>query len=448
MKSSFAAIFRANSAALRSVFIGVFALFIFSFVLAQSAQPVALTATKTADTNDGYNIIGNNRAGIGFTNGANNDQVGGSTTQINPQLFPLGFYDGGTPARRPMSNSPATAPCGTFFSSFGMVIPANAPNGGVIGSASPYPWNISASGLAGTVTKVTVTINHLNHGNPFDIDMMLIGPGGQNAVIMSDVGANLRVSDVTLTLDDAAAAALPTDDFLVDGTFRPTNYDPGGGNIFDDYFPGSPVPFPSGASALSVFNGTNPNGTWSLYVHDDGNGAGSTGIVQGKWSLSITTTNCSAPVANNDSYTAVEDGTLNVPAAGVLSNDTDPDFNSLTATLISAPSNAASFTLNANGSFSYTPSANFNGTDSFTYKASDGSLQSNTATVTLTVTEVNDPPIASNDSKRTPVNTALVFPAADLTANDSPGPANESGQTLTVTSVITDREHARHGQSQ
>jgi VCBS repeat-containing protein len=66
----------------------------------------------------------------------------------------------------------------------------------------------------------------------------------------------------------------------------------------------------------------------------------------------------------------------------------------LTATLVSGPAHAASFTLNADGSFAYTPAADFNGSDSFTYKANDGELDSNTATVTVTITvnAVNDAP--------------------------------------------------------
>ena len=80
---------------------------------------------------------------------------------------------------------------------------------------------------------------------------------------------------------------------------------------------------------------------------------------------------------------------------GVLANDTDPNGDSLSAVLVGGPSNAASFTLNANGSFTYTPTANFSGTDSFTYRANDGTSNSNLATVTITVNPVNDAPTIS-----------------------------------------------------
>ena len=78
---------------------------------------------------------------------------------------------------------------------------------------------------------------------------------------------------------------------------------------------------------------------------------------------------------------------------GVLANDTDPAGLPLTAVLVSGPSNAAAFTLNADGTFSYTPVANYNGTDTFTYRANDGTSNSNTATVTITVNSVNDAPV-------------------------------------------------------
>lgn len=140
------------------------------------------------------------------------------------------------------------------------------------------------------------------------------------------------------------------------------------------------------------------------------------------------------PVANPDSFSVNEDTTLTVAAPGVLANDTDAEGNPLTAVLVSTTTNGT-LLLNANGSFTYTPNANFNGSDSFTYRANDGIALSNIATVTITVNAVNDPPVANADTKSTAEDTPLSFPATDLTANDSPGPANESGQTLTVTGV-------------
>jgi VCBS repeat-containing protein len=106
--------------------------------------------------------------------------------------------------------------------------------------------------------------------------------------------------------------------------------------------------------------------------------------------LNTTITN-QAPTAAADTYGTAEDTALTVNAPGVLANDSDPDHDPLSAVLVSGPSHGT-LTLNANGSFTYGPAANFNGTDSFTYRASDGSLASDSVTVTLTVTARNDPP--------------------------------------------------------
>ena len=98
------------------------------------------------------------------------------------------------------------------------------------------------------------------------------------------------------------------------------------------------------------------------------------------------------PVAVNDSYSTNEDAPLTTGAPGVLANDTDPDNDPLTAVLVSGPSHGT-LTLNADGSFTYTPNLNYNGIDSFTYKANDAELDSNVATVNITVNNVNRAPV-------------------------------------------------------
>jgi ELWxxDGT repeat protein/VCBS repeat-containing protein len=104
------------------------------------------------------------------------------------------------------------------------------------------------------------------------------------------------------------------------------------------------------------------------------------------------------PIATADSFTVAERGTL--LGTSVLANDSDPDFTlPLTAQLVSPPTNAGTFTFNPNGTFTYTPAANFNGSDTFSYVATDilGGT-SNTAIVVINVTSVNDLPVAANDS--------------------------------------------------
>src|SRR6185437_12906686 len=84
----------------------------------------------------------------------------------------------------------------------------------------------------------------------------------------------------------------------------------------------------------------------------------------------------------------------------------------------SGPAHGA-LTLNANGSFTYTPAANYNGADSFTYKANDGTADSNVATVSLTVTAVNDAPVAGSDSYTTAEDTPLSVAASGVLSNDT-----------------------------
>ena len=141
-----------------------------------------------------------------------------------------------------------------------------------------------------------------------------------------------------------------------------------------------------------------------------------------------------APTAQNDNkpaYTVDEDGTLNITALEdrVLFNDTDLDGDNLDAVNASNPA-GGSVTLSSNGSFGYTPDQDFNGTDTFTYQANDGLANSNTATVTINVTPVNDPPgfQAGPDQDVSASNGAVTVPGWATAI--VPGPSNEGSQTV------------------
>ena len=132
-------------------------------------------------------------------------------------------------------------------------------------------------------------------------------------------------------------------------------------------------------------------------------------------------------------YTLDEDGSLAVPASeGVLVNDFDADGDALTAILVSGPSNAASFVLNSDGSFNYTPTPDFNGTDTFTYKSNDGTSDSNVATVTITVNSISDAPTAANNTVSTNEDIDYVFTAADFNFSDV-----DAGDTLQQVQITT-----------
>ena len=148
----------------------------------------------------------------------------------------------------------------------------------------------------------------------------------------------------------------------------------------------------------------------------------------------ITTTN-SDPVAGNDAYTVAEGGTLNRAAPGVLQNDSDPDNDLLTASLLTGPQ-FGQLTLNSNGSFTYVHDAGESRSDSFAYRIQDGRGGIASATVAITITPVNDPPIARDDSYSLNEGAQLIISAPGLLANDR----DDDGDSLTSV-LVTPPQH-------
>ena len=193
---------------------------------------------------------------------------------------------------------------------------------------------------------------------------------------------------------------------------------------------GSLVLFADGHFNYTPFTNYNGSDSFTYKAND-----GSLNSANATVNITVTPVN-DAPVAVNDSYTTAEDTTLTVASPGVLGNDTDVDGDPLTAIVVANPLHG-SLALNPNGSFTYTPNTNYNGPDSFTYKASDGSLNSATATVNITVTPVNDAPVAGNDSYTTLEDTALTVTAPGVLGNDS----DVDGDPITAVIVA----NASHG---
>ena len=130
----------------------------------------------------------------------------------------------------------------------------------------------------------------------------------------------------------------------------------------------------------------NYNGADSFsYTVSDGKGGSNT------YTVAITVN--AAPVGANDTITTNED----TVKTGTLPAATDADGDTVTYVKATDPSHGA-LTVNANGTYTYTPVANYNGTDSFTYSVNDGKGGSNTYTVSITVSPVNDAPVAGNDT--------------------------------------------------
>lgn len=147
-------------------------------------------------------------------------------------------------------------------------------------AASPYPSPITISGMGDSLDKVTVTLHGLSHTYPEDLDVLLVGPQGQNVLLMAAVGEGNDLNAVTLTFDDDAAASLPVFSAITSGAYRPTDASLGAA---------LPSPAPSGpyGTSLAVFEGTDPNGVWSLYVQDTY--PGDLGALANGWSLSLQT---------------------------------------------------------------------------------------------------------------------------------------------------------------
>ncbi|MDQ3898291.1 MAG: Ig-like domain repeat protein [Actinomycetota bacterium] len=275
------------------------------------------------------------------------------------------------------------------------------------GKGNPYPSTISVSGMAGTITKVTVTLKGVTHTFPDDIDVLLVGPAGQNLVLVSDAGGSTDVTNFDVTFDDAAAGTIPDTGGWITPS-KPVDYDAAGAA---DPFP-APAPAPSAATTLATFNGSNPNGTWSLYVVDDG--LGDTGTIGGGWSITITTNATAAATAtavassqnpsttgNNVTFTAtVTSGGSNVGANGTVT------FKEGSTTLAGPiplnSSGQASFTTNALAEGSHVITAVYSGTDSFATSSGGVTQVVNNATVVNGSTFCNTGPITIPDSPALP----------------------------------------------
>ncbi len=150
----------------------------------------------------------------------------------------------------------------------------------------------------------------------------------------------------------------------------------------------------------------------------DGNGGSATATV----TVTVTGVN-DGPVAVDDAATTAEDTAVGVT---VLTNDSDLDGDTLSIASVSTPAHGTAVI--AGTSVTYTPAANYNGPDSFTYTVGDGNGGSATATVTVTVTGVNDGPVAVDDAATTAEDTAV---SVTVLTNDS----DLDGDTLAVSSV-------------
>jgi VCBS repeat-containing protein len=179
----------------------------------------------------------------------------------------------------------------------------------------------------------------------------------------------------------------------------------------------STAPAVAANGTLSYTSAPDASGVAHVVLHLNDNGGtldgGADTSATETLTITITAVN-NAPLAADDQASGDEDTAI---TGNVLTNDTDSDGDRLTAALVSEPAHGT-LTLNADGSFTYTPATSYNGPDSFTYRANDGTADSEIATVSLAIDAVNDAPVAVNDSASTTEDNAVVI---DVVANDTDG---------------------------
>ena len=263
----------------------------------------------------------------------------------------------------------------------------------------------------------TYTIEDQNGGNSNAATVMINVTGVNDLPVASD--------DTATTDEDHAVAidVLANDsdiDGIVDATTVMVMTNPQNGSVSIDAITGEITYTPN-----ADFNGTD---SFTYVVQDDSNGTSNAATV----TITVNSVN-DAPVAGSDTAVLLEDEPHII---NVVGNDSDVDgtLDNSSLAVATAPT-SGNATVNGDGTITYTPNANFNGSDSFTYTIDDNEgATSNAATVTITVTAVNDDPLANDDTATTDEDAAIVI---DLAANDSDVDGTIDGTSFTLVTAPT-----------
>jgi subtilisin-like proprotein convertase family protein len=162
--------------------------------------------------------------------------------------------------------------------------------------ASSSPSTIDVTGAPASIGRIRVTLFDLSFPTPDDIDVLLVGPGGQQILLMADAGGSNSVNSSTLTFSDAAGQVLPDTGQIASGSYEPTSWGIGAEPDFPAPAPVGPYNEPGGTiggttTLATVFNGTNGDGTWKLYIRNDLGGdlspSGVAGQFQGGWGIEL-----------------------------------------------------------------------------------------------------------------------------------------------------------------
>ena len=237
-------------------------------------------------------------------------------------LLSLAGSNLGTPSAATLTiNDTAT----TFRNATGIVINGNA-------ASNPYPSQIMVAGGPSIIGSMRVTLYDLGTAIPDNVDVLLVGPGGQKFILMANSGGNSNLAGpVTLNFTDTAGQVLPDSTTLTTGTFEPTSWGavqdfpapaPTGFNL-----PGSTIGGTGTQTLGGNYNGTNANGTWSLYVRDDTAGGfvpeAVVGNFAGGWGIEFV-----APTAAN---AAISGRVTTADGTGIRNATVTVTGNSLTA---------------------------------------------------------------------------------------------------------------------
>ena len=381
-----------------------------------------LTSVDAVESLTGYNLFSNIpeavqnaiEAGVNGANppGTANQSV--STSEDNAKAFTLNVA---APNNNPLTYTIVTGPShGQLTGTDGNRTYTPAPD---FNGNDTFTYNVSDGPNTSNTSTVTLTISEVNDPPAAADDAKSTDEDTPVTFAASDLSANdsagpANESGQTLAVTSVSATATTHGNVVLSS-----------GNV-------TYTPDPN-------FNGP---ASFTYQVCDNGTTAGLTDSQCTTATVNMTVNPVNdPPVAADDSKSTSEDIPLTFAASDLTANDSAGPANesgqTLTLTSVTSTANTHGNVVLSSGNVTYTPEANFNGAASFTYQVCDGPSDPlcTTATVNVTVNEVNDPPVAANDAKSTNEDTPLTFAASDLTANDSTGPADESGQSLTVTSV-------------
>ncbi len=292
---------------------------------------------------------------------------------------------------------------------------------------------VDSRGLPSNIATVTLTVNSIN-------DAPINGvPGPQTIteetplVFSATNGNPISISDVDVFSGNVAVRLIGTNGTLTLSITTNLVFATGDGTAdYDMAFAGTLADVNAALNGLLFSPDLNYNGSASLQIitGDLGNsGAGGQLIDDDTIAITINPIN-DAPTATDDAYSTNEDTPLTITASGVLTNDNDIDGNPLQSVLVSGPIHGT-LTLNSDGKFLYTPDFDYNGLDVFTYRAFDGALSSNLATVTLTINAVNDAPRSQNDAYSVNQFATLTVIPSGVLGND----LDVEGDTMTVSLI-------------